>query len=213
MSAKGQKVGEVVYPLEDVERGLLAVIQWRGSFDRAARELDMDGTTLRKWALEQYPELYRKLSDDYAEVLEAELVGELRENARIAGRAVREGILRTQDAIVNGYERSCPRCAGSGFASDGETDCGRCSGEGTVFEKLEGKELASATLQLAKISSSAVDKVLALTGRPTDGRDAKTEDVLAIVRELAGAGVVKLKNQADADSTAEDVSEADRPAA
>ena len=65
-------------PLEDVTRGLLAVIEWRGNFARAGRESGINPETLKTWAREMYPEQMQRLEREYAEEIERELVMEAR---------------------------------------------------------------------------------------------------------------------------------------
>ncbi len=72
-----------------------------------------------------------------------------------------------------------------------------------VMEEIEngsltGRELAQATYALSKIKSTNVDKVLALTGRPTNpqGKGSVT-DALAVVRELQSSGLLQVVNEAE----------------
>jgi hypothetical protein len=61
---------------------------------------------------------------------------------------------------------------------------------------LRGRELAQATYALAKIMGTNVDKVLTLTGRPTNPGKGSVQDALGIVRELEASGLIKVTNQA-----------------
>lgn len=53
---------------------------------------------------------------------------------------------------------------------------------------------------VADVKAKSVDKLLALTGRPTDG--APPSDLPALLRSMAAKGVVKLNVNLDVDSTA-----------
>jgi hypothetical protein len=72
--------------------------------------------------------------------------------------------------------------------------------------ELKGRELAQATYALAKIMGTNVDKVLTLTGRPTNPGKGSVSDALGIVRELEASGLITVRNQAQAaiPSTAEE---------
>jgi hypothetical protein len=62
--------------------------------------------------------------------------------------------------------------------------------------ELKGRELAQATYALAKIMGTNVDKVLALTGRPTNPGRGGTPEALGILRELEAMGAIQVVNQA-----------------
>jgi hypothetical protein len=64
--------------------------------------------------------------------------------------------------------------------------------------ELKGRELAQATYALAKIMGTNVDKVLALTGRPTNPGRGGVTDAIGLLRELESMGALKVANQAPA---------------
>jgi hypothetical protein len=63
--------------------------------------------------------------------------------------------------------------------------------------EITGRELAQATYALSKIKSTNIDKVLALTGRPTNPQGkGSVADALGVIRELQSSGLLQVVNEA-----------------
>lgn len=91
-----------VYDQARITEGLMGVCAAAGSIARAAEATGIPPSTLRRWKNEQYPDLYRRLEDQYGRELEEQIVALARENASLAAHATREGIERTLEDIRAG---------------------------------------------------------------------------------------------------------------
>jgi hypothetical protein len=189
------------YPMEKVVEALTQLVICRGNASKAARIMGIGAETLRVWAQERYTERYIEIEESYGREIEQQIVMEARQTAFDAGMAERAGIEKLTREIKEGYAAPCPRCRGEGEITvrKGETEtCFRCEGSGEVHMSLSGRELAQATYALSKIKSTNVDKVLALTGRPTNPQNASSvADALGVIREMQGMGLVQVVNQAE----------------
>lgn len=95
------------YPPEQIRRGLLVLAKHGGNAVQASAELAENGTpvpesTLYDWKSNQHPELYAEIHDTYSREIEARLIPELRDSARLAAQVARNAILRSQEQLDAG---------------------------------------------------------------------------------------------------------------
>lgn len=78
-------------------------------------------------------------------------------------------------------------------------------------QKLSGKDAAMAALNMSRVKAQNVEKLMQLTGRPTQIIEDRSGDVTnQVLRELMGKGVIKpiIKAVDDDSSTEEDIADA-----
>jgi hypothetical protein len=199
------------YPMEKVLEALTVLVRHRGNLAKASEECRIDRNTLRRWAQDRYPERYMEIEENFGRELEQILVMEARETARVAGIAERKAVEKVLEEIEQGVPDTCPRCKGSkSEVVDGKrlSACLTCDGTGTITVRMKGRELAQAAYALSKIKGTNVDKVLALTGRPTSPQgNGSVSEALGLVRELQGLGAIQVVNQAETPAIPADVEE------
>lgn len=157
---------------------LAALVACDGMPKIAARRLAEQGTDATwqelKALREEHAGTYQALAVEHARTTEEALVVEFRELARLGQRATRQYL----EDLVERQE----------------------AGELTRDEERAMPQVIQAMQKVVQVST---DKLLSLTGRPTDGG---STDPLAAARWLIDAGVLKPVERPAIDGTAEEVS-------
>ena len=151
-----------LYSPEDIDKALYALLAL-GSPSAASRALDeafgleIKPATLTRWRTATHAERYAQLAENHGADIEAAMVRELRDIVMAATGVMREAIEKTAYAVENEPHRIRPT------------------------------EFAQIAASMAKVQQQAIDKMLALTGRPqsiTENRSAAE-----IIRALEAKGV------------------------
>ena len=105
------------YTEAEITEGLMAVIAWAGNASAAARSLKAQGkmevssTTLLEWMRERHAAKYEELREKYADQLEAQLIHEYRDVARLAVEVQRTGLEKAKSRLEDGKDQDPARTA------------------------------------------------------------------------------------------------------
>lgn len=137
-------MGYRAFTAEEIERGLLAVVQCAGTFTMASRmladddpPLEIAAGTLTRWCTHQYAGRYGELRDKYSAELEERLVHNLRERAVRAGEVSDLAVEAAYDRLIAGQD----------------------------------DDPAKTAANLSRVTQISADKMLAVSGRPTSIRE------------------------------------------
>jgi hypothetical protein len=139
-----------------------------------AQGVDVKWTELRDLR-EQHAAMYQALAVEHSRATEEALAVEYRELARLGQRATRNFI----EGLLE-YQETTPNSV-----------------------LMEDKTVPQIIQALAKVQQVSTDKLLALTGRPTDGG---SSDPLEAARKLVELGVLQPVQRPSIEGTAEEVS-------
>lgn len=158
------------WPEEAVTAGLMAMIAWAGNASAASRQLAREGTwQISAAVLTQWRTLHGARYDQLREKYAGQMEANLAHEFRDVARLAVE------------VERLALEKTVAGLVSGEERDPSR------------------AAANAARVAQSSTDKLLSITGRPT--QITETRGLQEILRSLAAKGVLQLPEVTDADST------------
>lgn len=152
----------VTFTEEEVDNALLALIAL-GSPTQASRALDdvygleIKPDTLTRWRKSTHATRYAQLQENHAADIENAMVRDLRDIVKAATELMRDAIEKTAYVVENESHRIRPT------------------------------EMAQIAASMAKVQQTAIDKMLALTGRPQSITE--TRSAADIIRALEAKGV------------------------
>jgi len=151
------------FTAEEIERGLFAMIAWAGNASAASRYLTANGLEISPATLNNWKQTH---AIRYLELREHH-AAQMEENLAHEFRDVARLAVEAQRAAIGAAQQRI---------ADGDE-----------------QDPARAAANLARVAQSSTDKLLSLTGRPS--QIIENRDTEAIIRSLAAKGVLKIPDE------------------